>query len=112
MSVMLQDEEAWAFAGQVVVEWSTVSEHDIIGFNLDRRALPGDDQKRLNPTIIPVQFPGSPNGAYYRYLDVAVDAGTSYEYMIEVVGMTGVTYTSDPLVVTVPHFAVVPLIRR
>ncbi|MCX6030943.1 MAG: DUF11 domain-containing protein, partial [Chloroflexi bacterium] len=74
----------WQVNG-VRLEWSTLSEQDIVGFNVYRSGSPKYHGDRVNAAPIPVAgLPGA--GGQYSLSDSGVSAGGSVYYWLEVVG--------------------------
>ena len=73
----------------VLIQWETAIEIDNVGFNLYRAQAPEGDWVRLNATLIPSQAPGSVVGATYTWFDEEVEAGITYYYKLEDVGVDG-----------------------
>jgi len=73
--------------GQVLIEWETANEMNVIGFNLWRSTTRTGSYTMLD--FIPSQAPGSLIGAYYSYTDTDVVNGITYYYKLEVVATDG-----------------------
>jgi len=69
----------------VQIDFRTVSEVDLIGFNLYRAETIDESRIQLNPTLIPAKTPGQIFGNDYQYLDVTVAPGMVYYYWVELV---------------------------
>jgi hypothetical protein len=83
--------------GQVLVEWETASEVEVIGFKLWRNTSETGDYTQLND-LIPATAFGSPIGASYSYTDTNVINGTTYYYKLDVIAIDGSTIEStDPV---------------
>lgn len=81
---------------QVLVEWETASEVEVIGFKLWRNTSETGDYTQLND-LIPATAFGSPIGASYSYTDTNVINGTTYYYKLDVIAIDGSTIEStDP----------------
>lgn len=75
--------------GTVVLRWETVSEIDIVGFNILRSDDGGRTYAQRNPSLIAAQSSGSSVGALYAFTDAAVPASGRYLYLLEVVRRDG-----------------------
>lgn len=109
--------------GAVVLSWETASEIDNEGFNLLRSTDPLGDFEAVNAQLIPAAG-GPAFGATYEYVDTAVEAGTTYYYLLEDVATSGAvtlrgadvcryaslepSSTCEPLAVAVPEPPVEP----
>lgn len=104
-AVTLASFTATAAAARVDVAWATVSEVDVLGFNVWR--VPAAEQVsaaawvKLNPALIPAQSIGGVGGNGYEYRDEAVRPGARYAYKLEVVGLGGQVEWSEPVEVSV-----------
>jgi len=100
LAVALASFAAQGQADRVVVTWETVSELDNAGFNL-YSGLQADGSDRALLTYVPSQAPGSTQGAFYSYEDLAVEAGQTYWYWLEDVDLGGATTLHGPVSATV-----------
>jgi hypothetical protein len=100
LAVTLASFDAQGQADRVVVTWETVSEIDNAGFNL-YRGLQADGSDRALLTNVPSQAPGSTQGAFYSYEDLAVEPGQTYWYWLEDVDIHGATTLHGPVSATV-----------
>jgi len=74
----------------LVVQWETIQEHGVVGFNVLRRRSDGGSRTRVNPVWVPAL--GAPErGVGYRFLDTTAEVGVRYEYTIQAVTETGLT---------------------
>ncbi len=88
----------------VVLEWETVSETNIVGFNVFRgtsETLVGS--VKINTAIIPAKQPGSPVGDIYTFEDADVVDGQTYYYWIEILTNDMSDQTVGPKSVTIPE---------
>jgi len=88
-AVMMGDFFASPQAGLNLLEWQTLSEHNLTGFNLYRSESKDGQKEKLNDSII---FPLNPGGfgeTDYEFIDRIVQPGTSYYYWLEPVDITG-----------------------
>ncbi len=97
-AVELRAFAAEAGEGAVTVSWETVSEEDVLGFNLYRDTSAAGPGVKLNAGLIRSQGPGSPRGYQYSYLDAAdLVPGAAYWYWLEDLSMTGEATRHDPV---------------
>lgn len=82
----------------VIVEWTTASELDTVGFNLQRGATPVGPFEQINAELIPAASDAL-TGSSYKYEDPQVKAGTTYFYMLEEIESTGNSNQHGPIVV-------------
>ncbi len=82
----------------VVVEWSTASELDTVGFNLYRSEQADGEYTRINESVIP-SAGDSFTGSDYRYEDRDVRAGRTYYYELEDLTPSGPGERYGPIVV-------------
>jgi hypothetical protein len=100
--VTLSSFEAVSSAEGVRVSWVTGFEQDAAGYFVERRALPDQTWQRLHTQ--PIR-----SGEAHTYLDRAVEPGREYQYMLEVVDLSGASERFGPVAVVhrvVPRFAV------
>ncbi len=82
----------------VVVEWSTASELDTVGFNLYRSEQPVGGYAKINTTVIPSSGDAL-SGGDYRYEDRDVQAGRTYYYALADVTPSGEGERYGPITV-------------
>ncbi|RMF44414.1 MAG: hypothetical protein D6755_09195 [Anaerolineae bacterium] len=82
----------------VVVEWSTASELDTVGFNVFRSETESGPYTQVNQNIIPAAG-DSLTGSDYRFEDRDVRTGRTYYYELEDVNTTGTGTRHGPIVV-------------
>ncbi len=81
----------------LAVRWETVSEDDILGFNVYRALSPDGPPVRREPGAYPGEHPGSSLGASGQWLDTDVIAGTPYYYWLEVAALDGTEPLQGPV---------------
>lgn len=86
-------------AATITIEWSTASELDTAGFNLQRGETPDGPFTRLNADLIPAS-PDPLIGGRYTFTDTAVVAGRTYFYQLEDVETNGTVTAQGVLEVT------------
>jgi len=74
----------WQAEG-VLVTWKTANEIDMLGFNLYRAESDAGSWVQINPTLIPCQYLGQPEGGVYSWLDEDVTPGEAFYYTLEAV---------------------------
>jgi hypothetical protein len=72
----------------IMLQWTTASEIDLVGFNLYRSEEPIGGFTCINPTIIPSRGAG-PEINEYQYLDDDVASGSSYFYKLSSLELDG-----------------------
>ncbi len=115
--VRLVDFAAVAAPAEVTLTWRTMSEHDVLGFELRRRPAQGSTDVRtwtlLTPAPIPASRAGMPAGNTYHFTDTTATAGVSYRYALEIVRLDGGTSLDREIVVTSPPYLLhLPRIRQ
>ena len=93
----------------IKLDWQSVEEADLLGFNIYRSEsldqLPG----KINPVQIPGINPGQLTGNGYSYLDSTVLPGKAYDYWIEWVGETGTQRYGPAPALFMPYWTWLPL---
>jgi hypothetical protein len=89
------------------LNWETVAELDLLGFNLYRSESANGPRQKLNAALITGKKPGQMAGAAYQFADT-VPAGRQYYYWLEVVGRDETT-TEGPVVISSNHLMHIPL---
>ncbi|MBN1668448.1 MAG: hypothetical protein JW862_15240 [Anaerolineales bacterium] len=80
----------------VIVEWSTASELDTVGFNILRSENPTGPFQQINDSLIPAS--DNPySGADYEYADTHTRRGQTYYYLLEDLEASGVTNQYGPI---------------
>jgi hypothetical protein len=83
----------------VIVEWSTASELDTVGFNLYRSETPEGPFEQVNGDLIPAADDPLVGGNY-EYKDTKVLPGHTYYYWLEDVNTQGAANRNGPIEVT------------
>ena len=81
---------------RVVVEWSTASEFDTVGFNIYRSDTPTDPGILVNADLIPASEDAQ-TGGDYSYVDRDIVPGQVYYYYLEDVSAQGATNRHGPV---------------
>jgi hypothetical protein len=84
---------------KILVEWTTASELDTVGYNLYRSENPGERGVRVNPEMIPSSSDPLTGGSY-EFEDRDVQAGIKYYYSLEEVENSGLTNRAGTIEVT------------
>ncbi len=88
--------------GKVVLDWTTASELDNLGFNILRRLLAEEDNwEQVNPDMIEGQGNTSQE-TNYSFVDNKVVAGQTYVYKLQSVSLNGVLADEKTVEVSVP----------
>lgn len=85
--VFLSGLSATSIPHAINLSWQSAQETDLIGFNILRAEKLDGPKLKINPLLIPVLNPGQLMGNNYQYLDKATEAGKSYYYWVEWVGI-------------------------
>lgn len=80
----------------VMVEWTTASELDTVGFNVFRSEQPQGEYRQVNLELIPAS-PDPLTGGSYQYEDRNVQPGRTYYYQLEDVEQNGATTRHGPI---------------
>jgi hypothetical protein len=72
----------------IVIEWSTASELDTVGFNIYRMSSPENEKVKVNPELIPSSFDPL-SGGNYQIEDENVTPGMNYIYSLEEIEING-----------------------
>ncbi len=86
---MARFEGQWLPTGGALLTWETVSEFDLLGFNLYRRASAAQPWQKLNDTLILSPSPGSSLGRTYAWRDMALPQEARITYRLEWVDING-----------------------
>lgn len=102
LGVTLNSFEAQCRADDTIdVDWETLEEVDILGFNLLRGTSTEAQGERINQELIPAQATGGGGALYHWSDDSIVDSGTYY-YWLESVDTSGNTISHGPVNASVP----------
>ena len=89
----------WAFPAlgraSVVIEWTTASELDTVGFYVYRSDRPDGELVRVTPNLIPAS-PDPLTGGAYQFVDTDVRPGGTYYYWLEDIETSGTTTRHGP----------------
>lgn len=80
----------------ILIEWSTASELDTVGFNLYRSDNPEGPFEIINASLVPSSVDPM-TGGEYEYEDKSVTPGITYYYRLEDVEMDGATTQHGPI---------------
>jgi len=100
-SLTLLSYGGWRFFNpQVIIQWSTASEVDTLGFSIYRAENPdGPFTYLVNEELIPAEGQVV-SGADYQTLDRNVIPGITYYYQLHEIQMNGATETFGPIMIT------------
>jgi len=100
-SLTLLSYGGWRFFNpQVIIQWSTASEVDTLGFSIYRAENPdGPFTYLVNEELIPAEGQVV-SGADYQTLDRNVIPGITYYYQLHEIQMNGATETYGPITIT------------
>jgi hypothetical protein len=80
-----------------ILHWTTITEINLLGFNIYRATSLAGTQTKLNSSLIPSQALGGIIGATYAYSDANKVAGAMYYYWLEEVPATGESRRYGPI---------------
>ena len=83
---------------EVIVEWTTASELDTVGFNLLRAEAQEGPFEQINSNLIPAGS-DSLSGSNYTFTDSSVQDGITYYFLLEEIELTGESSRHGPIVV-------------
>jgi hypothetical protein len=104
--------DAYASRGNLVVEWQTALEVDLLGFYLYRSTAPEGDYAEVSGGLIPAGAPGSMGGSEYRWVDDDASAGVTYYYKLEGVDSHGNRTSHGPVSAKLNYALYLPLVRK
>jgi len=84
---------------RIILEWSTESEIDNVGFNLYRSETENGQYTKTNASLIPAQGSAS-QGASYEFVDKDVKNRKTYWYKLEDVDLNGTSNMHGPVSAT------------
>ena len=84
-------------AAPIVIQWSTETEVNTVGFNVYRSDSREGQYVQINDKLIP-SSPDPLLGGRYAYTDTQVEAGKTYFYRLEAVSYTHLTLPTSDLV--------------
>jgi hypothetical protein len=93
----------------VIVEWTTATELNTVGFNLLRGETPDGPFEQVNQTLIP-SASDTLTGNSYSYEDLGVVAGKTYFYLLEEIESSGGTNQHGPITVKASSPAKIELV--
>ena len=106
-AVELVDLSGVSEGDQIRLKWETGSETDNAGFQIRRNVdtdTVGEPIEVVNTatgeTVLFVLATGDVSGAEYEVLDKNVEVGTTYQYRLEAIDITGESEFSDPISIT------------
>ncbi len=96
----------------VQLNWTTLSEIDLVGFNIYRSKDPGGERQKLNLDLLPPKHPGQMLGDHYTYEDLDVLPGQSYFYWVEAEKQLGAPETIGPQMANLGMLIYLPVVSR
>jgi hypothetical protein len=96
---------------RILVQWETLMEDGLVGFNLYRGGSPTADPVQINSELILPATSGSPDGSTYDFPDTNVQPGMSYFYWLEIVEDDR-TSRLGPVTTSAPYPLYIPLVIR
>jgi hypothetical protein len=94
---------------EVIVEWTTASELETVGFNLLRSEAKEGPFEQINANLVPAGSDAL-TGGDYTFTYSSVQAGITYFYMLEEIELTGETSRHGPIVVKARNTAKLELL--
>ena len=94
---------------EVIVEWTTASELDTVGFNLLRAETQEGPFEQINSHLVPAGS-DSLSGSNYSFTDNSVKDGITYFYMLEEIEITGEASHHGPIVVKARNISKIELL--
>jgi uncharacterized repeat protein (TIGR01451 family) len=88
-SVALANYSVQSTEDQVILQWTTVNEADVLGFNVYRQS--NGELEKLNETLIAAENAGQSNGAEYSLQFYGQNLTTRYHFILEFVMVDGRT---------------------
>ncbi|PKN88644.1 MAG: hypothetical protein CVU46_00105 [Chloroflexi bacterium HGW-Chloroflexi-8] len=110
-SLTLLSYGGWRFFNpQVIIQWSTASEVDTLGFSIYRAEDPGGPFTYIvNEELIPAEGE-LVSGADYQTLDRNVISGTTYYYQLHEIQIDGEKETFGPITITAKRSGLLEII--
>jgi hypothetical protein len=110
--VLLTDLEAYWESGLVFIRWTSLTEAQVVGFNVWRLPVGGDAEK-LNPAPIVALYSGSNRGNRYDFVDLQPSRDAVRGYRVDALLVTGATFSVDVMVSpSAPYRVFMPVISR
>jgi len=80
----------------IAISWETVSERELVGFNILRTLEDGGRESAVSPVWVPAM--GNENDATgYFFLDQTAESGVGYLYRVQGITKRGLTSSSNPV---------------
>ena len=95
--VTLTEFKATPYSGEVLIEWTTGSELDHLGFNLYRSSNPIDGFVQINNELIRNYLSSGEFRGRYRFVDPGLTNGEAYFYLLEDVATNGEKENHGPI---------------
>lgn len=81
----------------IFLVWETVSEQEVVGFNVFRSGKPEKKNRLLTAEIIGALYPGELSGAVYTFRDSTVKPFKTYYYWLEAISQDGSVELYGPI---------------
>lgn len=113
-AVTLADFEAQALFPEPAadLQWTTLSEVGVVGFNLYRADEPDGSRQKLNASLLPASHPGQMRGDLYSYQDLSGMPGRTYSYWVEALKSDMEVEELGPQAVTLASRVYLPVLLR
>lgn len=96
-------------SGQVILNWETALEFDLVGFNVYRSESRDGPREKLNSTPIPSHLGGG-FGFMYEFDAGAIQPGQTYFYWLEFINVDGTELYRQPVIMTTWRFIFLPIV--
>jgi hypothetical protein len=95
-AVLISGPEVAPTKKEIQLQWTTMMEQQMAGFNIYRADSLTGARTQLNSTMLPALHAGSPQGDSYQFTDTTAAAGVKYYYWLEMVGAGTSNQTFGP----------------
>ncbi len=86
--------------GSITIEWETLNESNILGFNVLRSERKNSEQTQVNTELVASESVGEITGNVYTFTDTGVATEKKYFYRLEIVRPNGENEFTEPVSVT------------
>jgi hypothetical protein len=87
----------------IFLQWETVSEQEVAGFNIYRSGKSEKMNRLITPELIAAFYPGELTGAVYTFKDANVKPAKTYYYWLEAIGLDGSVEIYGPVSARLTH---------
>jgi hypothetical protein len=84
---------------RILIQWTSLMEVNLLGFNLYRAASPDGSRLQLNQQLISAQSPGGIGEMEYMFVDTGAEPTETSYYWLEAVDVTGEVKLHGPITV-------------